>query len=143
MVHTPVIATGDVSSEVLATRKLANPARITLICEPELLNCETDTFPSNRTVGQAGSHYVTLYLETNVTVYVDNNSAVLLPNGDLVVCKYVMNITVHGRHASSISTSNLLMVILSLTGTVLSMMCLIFTLVTYAIFKTLRKGPGR
>ena len=124
------------------SRRLITTSFAALVCEPDILSCETVTFQKNDYLDNGGS--LVLFKGTPEEVEIPEKTVFRLESKAIVLCASQLgNVTViHAADRDRNTTDATVKEILSLIGNILSMICLAFTMATYCVFKEIRTQAG-
>ena len=111
-----------------------------LVCEPDILTCETVTFQAGEYIDM-GKSLLLRHSETNVS----KRDVFRLDSDTIVLCAALLpNLTIqHQTIWQESPGEGDIKGILTLVGNIFSMICLAFTMVTYCLFPSLRNVPGK
>ena len=110
-----------------------------LVCEPDVLTCETVTLYEDDYIEMG--NYVLLLGKTNIS----QQNVFKLDSDAIILCASLLpnTTTVQSTIAPGNSWEDYIRGLLTLIGNVFSMICLIATMVTYCMFRSLRTLPGK
>ena len=110
-----------------------------LICEPDVLTCKTVTLLEDEYI-EMGNSFLLLN-KTNIS----QQNVLKLDSDAIILCASLLpnTTTVQLTIAPDNRWEDYIMGLLTLIGNVLSMICLIATMVTYCLFRSLRTLPGK
>ena len=114
-----------------------------LVCEPDIFSCNTVTFQANEYIDMGESFVV--YNGTSQEVHIRERNVLRLESNAIVLCLSMLsNLSgiLRNNHDSQ-TTDSTVQTILTLIGNILSMACLVGTMITYCMFKEIRTRAGK
>ena len=116
-----------------------NKSNNALVCEPDIMSCDTVTFQADEYTAMGGS--IVIYEATPQEVTIPERNVLHLDSNAIVFCSSLLsNMTgvLYSNNADSFVEW-----ILSVIGSALSMVCLILTITTYCMFEQIRTRAGK
>ena len=131
---------------VILSWRMTNPldkrlvaSSVALVCEPDILSCDTVTFQADEYTNLGDS--LLLYEGTPREIEIAERSVLRLESEAIVFCSTLLaNVT---GIPSEMTGDMLVQDRLTMTGNILSMVCLTFTMITYCMFEQIRTRAGK
>ena len=112
-----------------------------LVCEPDIMSCDTVTFQADEYIAMGES--LVIYDGTPQEVNILERNVLRLDSNAIVFCSSLLANLTGVLYLYSNTTDSFIGGVLTAMGSTLSMVCLILTMTTYCLFEQIRTRAGK
>ena len=118
-----------------------NESVTALVCEPDIMSCDTVTFQADEYI--AAGESLVIYDGTPQEVNILERNVLRLDSNAIVFCSSLLANLTGVLYLYSNTTDSYIRGVLTAMGSTLSMVCLILTMTTYCLFEQIRTRAGK